>query len=424
MAESERRLAAIMFTDIVGYTALTQSNEAAALKLLEKHRSLIRPVFARFGGHEVKTIGDAFLVEFGSALQAAESAVEIQKVLHGHNEESVDKVLVRVGIHVGDVVHSGGDVYGDAVNIASRIVPQAQGGEVCISGQVYDQVKNKLSCPIVKLDSRQLKNVKDSIDVFRIVMPWEGEQKTAEYDRRRIAVLPFANFSPDPNDGFFADGITEEIITTVSNISELTVISRTSVMGYKGSTKKLKEIGRELEVGSVLEGSVRKAGNRIRITTQLIEVADDKHVWAQSYDRNLDDVFAVQSDIARNVCEALKVKLLSSEVERISKKETDSTAAHIRYLKGRSALSDRTEKTLVEAKRFFEEASAEDHDYARAYVGLADVCFLLGEYAYMPMREAMGKVNETLTKALSLDEDLPEALTAHANLLQHEYRFA
>jgi adenylate cyclase len=404
-----------MFTDIVGYTKLTQANEASALELLDAHQKLIRPILAKFGGQEVKTIGDAFLVEFGSALQATESAIEMQKVLHEYNESNQNKILIRIGIHVGDVVHRDGDVYGDAVNIASRIEPQAEGGGVCISEQVYDQVKNKLSLPMVQLESVELKNIKDSIDVFRIVLPWNGEQSMAEtgHDRRRIAVLPFANFSSDPNDEYFADGITEEIISTVSNIGELSVISRTSVMGYKGTAKKVREIGRELNVGSILEGSFRKAGNRIRITTQLIEVTNDRHVWSQSYDRELDDVFAVQSDIAKQVASALRVKILPNEVKQIEKAPTNSTEAHVLYLKGTHYWNERSKDGLLKAIDYFEHAIEKDQGYALAYSGIADCYSVLSDHGYLPKTEAIPKAQSNAEKAIQLDDELSEA---HASL--------
>jgi len=404
-----------MFTDIVGYTKLTQANEASALELLDTHRKLIRPVFAKFGGLEVKTIGDAFLVEFASALQAVESAVEMQRVLHEYDETNQNKIPVRIGIHVGDVVHKDGDVYGDAINIASRIEPRAEAGGICISEQVYDQVKNKFSLPFVRLESIELKNVKDSIDVFRIVLPWDGEQSIAEaeHDRRRIAVLPFASFSSDPNDEYFADGITEEIISTVSNIGELSVISRTSVMGYKGTAKKVREIGRELDVGSILEGSFRKAGNKIRITTQLIEVMNDRHVWSQIYDRELDDVFAVQSDIAKQVASALRVKILPHEEKQIEKAPTKSTEAHVLYLKGLHYWNERNHEALLKAIDYFEHAIGKDREYALAYSGVADCYSVLSDHGYLPRAEAIPKAQANAEKAIQLDDELSEA---HASL--------
>ena len=239
LAESERRLAAIMFTDMVGYTALTQANESQALEVLERHNNLVRPFFGRFHGKEVKTIGDSFLVEFDSALDATRCAVEVQTFLHDYNLSSRNewRITLRIGVHLGDVLHKGGDVFGDAVNIASRIEPLAPPEGVCISEQVYDQVRNKLPFGLVKLEPRRLKNVDLPIDVYAVVLPWEEEEGSSlgELPLDRIAVLPFTNMSPDPNDEYFADGMTEELIDRLAQVKRLKIISaylRDEVQGF------------------------------------------------------------------------------------------------------------------------------------------------------------------------------------------------
>jgi TolB-like protein len=245
------------------------------------------------------------------------------------------------------------------------------------------------------------------------VKPQESAIGQAVLDKHRIAVLPFVSMSPDPNDEYFADGMTEEIISTVSGISGLDVISRTSVMGYKGTTKKVKEIGRELEVGSVLEGSFRKAGNRIRVTTQLIDVAADRHLWAQNYDRNLDDIFAVQSDVAKQVAEALRVRILSSEKERVERKPTESTAAYTLYLRGRSLWNKRDRENLKKAMEYFELSVREDPGFALGYVGQADCAVLLAGNLNIDREENLAKAKAMLERALQLDPVLAEA---HATL--------
>ena len=209
MSGEQRRLAAVMFTDIVGYSSLTQKNERLALELLEEHRKIVRPIVARHNGREIKTMGDAFLIEFGSALEATQCAIDLQKTLHDHNEQSTveRRTHLRIGIHLGDVLQQQSDVLGDAVNIASRIEPLAEADGICISEQVFDQVRNKLDCPIENLGSRQLKNIDYPIDVHKIL--WEKDEAARmSLDRKRIAVLPFLNISPDPNDAYFADGLT------------------------------------------------------------------------------------------------------------------------------------------------------------------------------------------------------------------------
>jgi TolB-like protein len=400
-----------MYTDIEGYTALTQDDESLAMKLLEAHRELIRPVFAKYSGREIKTMGDAFLLEFDSALQATECAAEVQKVQGVYNETASRKVPVRIGIHAGDVIHKDGDVYGDAVNIASRIVQLAAGGEVCISEQVYDQVHNKVPYRLMRLGSHALKNVSFQTDVYKMEVPSRTSVMNGlwKQDRNRVAVLPLVNMTSDPNDEYFADGMTEEMISTLSNISGLTVISRTSTMQYKGAKKNLVDIGRELGAGTLLEGSVRKAGNRVRITIQALDAREDKHLWAQSYDRELQDIFAVQSDVATNVADALKVRLLDREAAQINKKATENTEAYLLYLKGRELWNKRSEAEVRRAIEYFQLAIDADPGFALAFVGLADCWCVLQNWSYASTSETIPRMKEAVLKALKLDNTLAEA---------------
>src|ERR1700722_7388077 len=268
MADGERRLAAIMFTDIVGYTHLSQADESLALELLREHQRLLRPTFTAHGGTEVKTIGDAFLVEFRSALEAVVCAVEMQKRMGERNAEAGPsrRIELRIGIHIGDVVHGPGDIYGDAVNVASRIEPLAEPGGICISQQVFDQIRNKTALEIDKVGDVRLKNIDLPQGVYKINIGGRRSADEKAGPRERLGVLPFVNISPDPADEYFADGLTEELISKLSEIRGLKVIARTSVMSYKRTGKKVSEIAGELGVGSVIEGSVRKAGDRIRIS--------------------------------------------------------------------------------------------------------------------------------------------------------------
>src|SRR2546425_6407921 len=415
-----------MYTDIEGYTALTQSDESLAMKLLETHRELIRPVFAKYSGREIKTMGDAFLLEFDSALQATECAAEVQRVLTVYNETSAMKVPVRIGIHVGDVIHREGDVYGDAVNIASRIVRLAAGGEICISAQVYDQVHNKIPFGLLKLGPHGLKNVSFQTDVYKLELSWQTSRMNAVWkqDRNRVAILPLVNMTNDPNDEYFADGMTEEMISTLSNVSGLTVISRTSTMQYKGAKKNLVDIGRELGAGTLIEGSVRKAGNRVRITIQLLDAREDKHLWAQSYDRELQDIFAVQSDVATNVADALSEKLLAREVTQLKKKPTENTEAYLLYLKGREFWNKRSESNVRKALEYFQLAIDADPGFALALVGLADSWGVLPSWGFASSTEAAPKMKQTVLKALKLDNTLAEAHTTYAlELALYEWKW-
>ena len=356
--EGERRLAAIMFTDMVAFTALTQRNEVLALELLEEQRRLVRSLLAKYRGREVDAIGDGFLVEFASSLEAMRCAVEIQSALkHTNAKRSEEKrIWIRIGIHLGDIVHNGTKVAGDAVNVASRIEHLAPPGGICITAQVYASVFNKVDYVFKSMGMPELKNVVMPIEVFRVsgfgqsvIRP---TQIKAMMPTDRVAVLPFTNISMDPADEYLADGMTEEMISSVSKVKGLRVIARTSVMRYKGTHKPIAEIGRELNVGSVLEGSVRKAGNKIRISVQFVDTLNEEPQWTREYDREFKDVFAIQSDIARHVAEALREHVFGGEERRA----TSSPEAYINYLRGRQLWNRRTEESLKKSIGFFEEA--------------------------------------------------------------------
>src|SRR5690242_16007581 len=408
-----------MFTDIVGYTLLGQKNESFSLSLLEEQRRLVREILNRHNGREVKTIGDGFLIEFPSALEAVKCAYDIQGRTREHNIQLPEetRVQLRIGIHLGDVVESEGDISGDAVNVASRIGPFAENGGISLSRQVYDQVQNKFDLPLVTLGAKILKNVTTPVELYRVTLPWQQERipSSTHSDKKRIAVLPFANISPNLSDEYFSDGMTEELIATLSRIKSLGVIARTSIIRYKGLTKPVVEIGRELNVGTVLEGSVRVAGKKLRITAQLIDAGTEEHLWAETYDRNLEDAFAIQTDIAKRITKALRVRVLQSETLRLERKATGIPDAYSFYLKGRHSLNTRTEKGLKAAIQHFESSIKHDPKFALAYTGLADAYSILASYSleYVPPKEGFPKAKTAAEKALSLDDHLAEA---HASL--------
>ena len=418
-SEESRRLAAIVYTDMVGYTALGQRNEAQSLLLVEQQRKLIRPILARNNGREVKTMGDAFLAEFASALQAVRAAHEIQKEIMERNDSLPPEqgIRLRIGIHLGDVVESGGDILGDAVNVASRIEPLAEDGGVCLTRQVYDHVKGKVDIQLLGLGPKSLKNVTDPVEVYKMVMPWEKERVEASLrlDSRRVAVLPFANISPDPADAYFADGLTEELISKLSLVRGLKVIARTSVMGYRNKEKKISEIGSELGVGTVVEGSVRKAGNKIRVTAQLIDVGNEEHLWASSYDKDIDDIFAVQSDVAEKIASSLSTVVLPAARERIELRPTGNPLAYENYLKGRHYLSQGSNDMYLKAAEHFFEAIRLDPQYAEPHAELARTYGFLGSVGFFNPKEAYDKTLREAEEALRLNDKLPSSYTAMGN---------
>jgi len=412
LSEGMRRLAAIMFTDMVGYTALGQKNESLSLAIVDEQRKLVRPILNRHHGREVKTMGDAFMVEFPNAIDALRCAYDIQRAIKEFNLSlGTDKrIHLRIGVHVGEVVEENGDISGDAVNIASRIEPLANDGGVCLSRQAYDHVQNKTDLRLSSIGPRSLKNVAEPLEVFRMVMPWEEEDTISRLlDRKRIAVLPFANLSSDPEEGYFADGMTEELITSLSGVRQLTVIARTSVMKYKGSQKGASEVGKELSAGTLIEGSVRKAGSRVRVTAQLIDTATEGHLWAQNYDRQLEDVFAIQSEIAEKVAMELRVRLVEDEKRVIEKRPTDNPEAYTYYLRGKELIRERTEHSLRQAIAVFEKAIGVDPSFAKAHAGVAEGYWALVNDGYEPYEQAAPKAELSVKKALVLDPELAEA---------------
>ncbi|MDG6986118.1 MAG: tetratricopeptide repeat protein [Nitrososphaerota archaeon] len=425
MPKRERRLAAIMFTDMVGYTALGQRNEALSLELVEEQKRLIRLAVRADNGRDVKTIGDAFLIEFPSALNAVRCAYAIQKAVREYNISSSEerRFQIRIGIHLGDVVDTDGDISGDAVNVASRIESLAEPGGVCLTRQVFDHVQNKFELSLVSVGEKQLKNVASQIELYRMKMPWEKEDMESpnKSDTKRIAVLPFANMSPDPNDEYFADGMTEELISAMSKVIGLEVTSRTSVMQYKKNPRMVKDVSRELGVGSVLEGSVRKTGDRLRITVQLIDSRKDLHLWSETYDRKLEDVFATQSEIAERVAGALKVKLLAQEMTRIQEEPTKNIEAYTNCIKGVQTIRKGwSEEDTWKAIGFFERAIELDPEYATPHAWLA-TCYLTPYVtatvgSILPASQAVPVAERAIKRSIELDPSLAEAHLASGQL--------
>jgi adenylate cyclase len=462
----QRRLAAIMFTDMVGYTALAQKNEALALELLEEHRRILRSIFPRFNGTEIKTIGDAFLVEFQSALEAAQCAVEIQRTLakRNHDVSREHRIELRIGIHVGDVVHREGDVYGDGVNIASRIQPVAGIGGICISVDVERQIHNALEVTFEKLAPIELKNVQVPMDLFRIVLPWERDTRvkperrgyelqerraipfgwigaavllltvivgsfllvrylvqskqsgTAEVPAKSIAVLPFENLSEEKGNAYFAEGVQDEILTRLAKVADLKVISHTSTQRFKSAPEDLRQIAKQLGVMNILEGSVQKAADQVRVNVQLINALTDAHLWAETYDRKLTDIFAVESDVAKTIADTLQAKLTGSEQRALTTQPTANPEAYQLYLQGRFFWNKRTAADLQKSIEFFNQAIARDPKYALAYAALAQSWVVLPAYNGGAPNECFPQGEAAAKRALALDNNLSDAHVALAEV--------
>jgi len=413
---STRRLAAVMFTDTVGYTASTQANEGRTLELLRQQGELLRPIVASHQGREVKSTGDGFLVEFDSALKAVQCAINLQRRIHERNAEGGQKpIRIRVGVHLGDIVQSGTDILGDAVNIAARIEPLAEPGGICVSSAVYEQVRTKVTDKFEKLAPTALKGLTLPMEVYRVLPSWEGngasssEDTSYLTDKSRLAVLPFANISPDPNDEYFADGLTEELIASLSLVPGLKVIARTSVLGYRKTEKKVAAIGKELGVGTVVEGSVRRAANKIRVTVQVIDVATEEHLWTAKYDDDLDDIFAVQSEIATKVATSLPGSLTKPQAPVPELERPKQTQAYLSYLQGQALIWKTEEPSLRKSLEHFQEAIEKDPTFARAYTGLARAYINLGLEGYLSWTGSIEMGQAAAERASKLDPDLAEA---------------
>jgi adenylate cyclase len=410
---STRRLAAVMFTDTVGFTESVQADEALTLELLAEQQELVRSTLAAHGGQEVKSTGDGFLIEFDSALNAVLCAVEIQHRIGERNATSGrTPVLVRIGIHLGDVERRGSDILGDAVNIAARIEPMAEPGGVCVSGAVREQVWNKIPYALEPLPPAALKGLRGTTELYRLELPPAAEERPAvRTDAVRLAVLPFVNMSPDAQDEYFADGLTEEVITELSRVAGLRVIARTSVMRYKGTRTAVDVIGRELHVGMVLEGSVRRAGDRIRITTQLIDAQSQEHLWADRFDRDLVDIFEIQSEIAGQVAGSLGVKLVG--VPLSARPPTRNIEAYALYLKGRTLWNSRASDSVREALECFQKATEVDPGFGLAFSGIADCYSVLVDRNELGWAATRPKALAAARRAVELS---PDAAEAHASL--------
>lgn len=422
MQATQRQLAAIMITDMVGYSALTQQDDALALQLLDEQRQICREQIQRFEGKEIKTMGDGFLVEFATPTAAVECAVEIQNMLKTRNElnDGLD-ILLRIGIHFDHLIHQGDDVFGNAVNIASRLEPLSDAGGICISRPVYEQVRS-MDLSFVSLGRQPLKNIQEPLEIYKIMLPGVREQTNLmpiQSHIQSVAVLPFGNRDDNPENEYFSDGLTEDIITQLTRISGLKVISRTSTMQYKGSDKPLRAIGQELGVTTILEGSVRMVGNRVRINANLIDVGNGQQLWAETYDRRLNDIFEIQLEVAEKIATALKTQISVAEKQRMERTPTEDLEAYQLYLKGRFYWAKRTESALNTAAEYFRQALEKDPNYVEAHAGLAHVYSTLGDWVCLPPKQAYQQAEISAKRALELNPLSAKALTGLAHVRCH-----
>jgi TolB-like protein/class 3 adenylate cyclase len=443
----KRQLAAILFADVQGFTALVQQDEDRAKVIKDKFHKVLETGFKTHHGRIVYFQGDGVCCIFRSAVDAVIAAVEVQlKMLQE------PKVPLRIGIHLGDVIVEGKDIFGDGVNIASRVESFALPGGVFITDVVYHEIRNHTDIRAISLGKYEFKNVKESIEIYAIsnsgltiplqkkltgkgkavtdkkywymisaaililataIVSYFNFFKNSVHDKS-IAVIPFINVSDNPAEEYLSDGFTEDILTSLSNIADFKVTSFASTRQYKGTTKTIKQIAGELNVAYILEGSVQRFGDQLRITAQLINAKDDAHVWAKNYDESFREILAIQSKVSREIAFALQTKLSPDEKKRIAKHPTLNADAYQLYLKGRYYWNLRTRENLDTSIQFFLKAIKLDPDYALAYSGIADAYTVLGDNGFLPVDSVSAKARSALDKALVLDSSLAEVRASYA----------
>ncbi|MFQ5936483.1 MAG: adenylate/guanylate cyclase domain-containing protein, partial [Acidiferrobacterales bacterium] len=434
----QRKLAAIFYADVAGYSRLTGQDEEGTHRTLSAYLDAMTGGIKQHQGEVLHIAGDAVLADFNSVIDALTCAVEIQRELNNRNDDLPDdrRMQFRIGINLGDVIVDRNEIYGDGVNVAARLETLAEPGGACISGSVYDAVGTKLRLNYEYMGEQSVKNIDRPVRAYRVVLVPEEQVEERETDKKAaaekaftlenpsIAVLPFANMSADPEQEFFADGITEDLITALSRLSGLFVIARNSVFTYKEKAVDVKQVSRDLNVRYVLEGSVRKAGNRVRITAQLIEAGTGHHLWAERYDRDLTDVFAVQDEISTQVVTALQVQLVEGEQARVWRRSTNNLEAWQCLTEGLAHFRRFTLEENSKARQLFHKAVNIDPEYAAARVWLgwtywAEVRYLWAESP----DDALVQAVEMAHEALALDDTVPETrgLLGTIHLIKKEY---
>ena len=453
MSSENRKLAAIVFTDICGFTELMSKNEKKAMAILEHQKVLLKPIIKNYNGEWLKEIGDGLLISFSSAVNAVTCSLEIQRILEFNPD-----LTLRIGIHIGDIIKKGGDVFGDGVNIASRLESLADPGGICVSERVHEDIKNKPEINAAFQEEQLLKGLDKPIKVYSVFTQMDTTRKSenlkkypeiktknkflylaaifisllsglfffsfdynenneAHGKKKSIAVLPFDNMSEDDNSDYFSDGITEDIITYLSKIENLKVISRTSIMQYKNSEKNLKDIARELGVSNILEGSVRRVGNKVRISGQLIDAKTDEHLWANIYDRNLDDIFSVQTEVAKNIARALKAEMTNDDITRLNKTLTTDPDAYELLLKIKNT-DLMKEKDVLLTEEVLKKIILLDPESAYAFAKLGGIHSWIYFIGIDRTKERLKMAKDALDRSLDLD---PLSATGHIELGVYYY---
>ena len=456
-----RDLAAIMFTDIVGYTAIMQANEQKAVAVIKQYNSTLEKLVHQFNGQVINYYGDGSLCIFSNAVDAANCSLDLQKEL-----KSDPGVPLRIGLHIGEVFFENEKALGDGVNVASRIQSLGQENTILVSAEFYDKIKNNSSFSTISLGQFNFKNVTKPLEVSALrneglFIPqrskMEGKLKKKSGKRQitiaasliilfcaagffiyktfftgkaesrsndqSIAVLPFMDMSPAKDQEYFSDGMSEELLILLSKIQGLKVISRTSSFSFKGKNIDVRRIGENLGVANILEGSIRKSGNTIRITAQLIEVSKGTQLWSETYDRELKDIFALQDEISKIIVDILKIKLSGKQTNQLAGSFTKNPEAYEDYLKGRYHWNTRTDEGIKKAIEYFKDAIRKDSNYAAAYSGLADTYLTLYDYELMSFEESTSKAKDAAQRALKINENLAEAHNSLAHIDLHEWKW-
>jgi adenylate cyclase len=428
----KRKLTAILSADVKGYSRLMGADEVGTIRILQTYRGVISDLIQKKGGRVVDSPGDNTLAEFASVVDALESAVEIQRELKVRNADRSEsrRMEFRIGINLGDVVEEGERIYGDGVNIAARIEGLAEGGGICISGTAFDQIGKRLPLGYEYMGEQPVKNIEKPVRVYRVLMELEqagkviGEEMAfALPDKPSIAVLPFVNMSGDPEQEYFSDGMSEDIITSLSRLPNIFVIARNSTFMYKGKSVNVQKVSQELGVKYILEGSVRKVGNRVRVTAQLIDGTTGHHVWAERYDRQLEDIFAIQDEVTLKILKELQVKIIEGEQARLYSRGAENIDAYLKYCQGRGNFLRFDKGDNIAARQLLEEVMALDPNWEPPYSWLGWTHWVDAAYGYSDNREESTKqAFQYARKAISINESsLAHALLGFTYLITREH---